>query len=130
LATLTAGEFRLSSSAAVYPNGLKIDESFHATSRRATLWLGSGWQIMQDVTANGTKDFTIYQMANGRGPIKISADATILYLGAGLMDVYFNGNASSTGPRISSDGSYMNLHASSDSFIDGNTIHFRTSGYT
>lgn len=37
-----------------------LAETGHATSRRASLQLGTGWQIGQDLNTNGTRDFYIY----------------------------------------------------------------------
>lgn len=39
---------------------LALTESTHATSRRASILFGTGWQVGQDIYANGTKDFFIY----------------------------------------------------------------------
>jgi Chaperone of endosialidase len=43
-----------------YPTALSILPSTHATSRRSLIKLDD-WQILQDITGTGSKDFTIYQ---------------------------------------------------------------------
>jgi len=69
--------------ASVYPPGLQITESIHATSRRAQIQIGSGWQIGQDYSANGTKDLYVYSSVNARVPLSINAGGTQVVL-AGL----------------------------------------------
>lgn len=61
-----------------YPRGITSAESVHATARRAAITLGSGWQLLQDFNGNGTKDFTIYQLTNGRSPFSIAADGLLV----------------------------------------------------
>jgi len=54
--------------------GILIAPSSDPVSERATVALNN-WNIRQDLAANGTKDFGIYNASVARTPIKISADA-------------------------------------------------------
>ena len=71
----------LGGESAQYPTALTVSDSVHATSRRAGIGLGSGWQFLQDLNGNGTKDFGIFQNANNRTVFSISADGLSIALG-------------------------------------------------
>lgn len=45
---------------AQYPTLFSINETTHATSRRAAMTFGANWLVGQDSNGNGTKDFFIY----------------------------------------------------------------------
>jgi hypothetical protein len=55
-----------------FPVSLSLTEATHATSRRASIQLGLGWQIGQDSSGNGTKNFYIYQTSTELYPFTIS----------------------------------------------------------
>jgi len=59
-------------STAQYPTLLSINETAHATSRRASMLLGANWLIGQDSGGTGTKDLFIYDS---------SIPATRFYIG-------------------------------------------------
>ena len=46
---------------------LQATDSWHATSRRASIGIGSGWALLQDSAGIGTKDFVLYSTVSGRG---------------------------------------------------------------
>ena len=50
---------------ALYPACFKIEESTHATSRRATISLGNNWEIGQDSSGNGIRNLYFYQAGVG-----------------------------------------------------------------
>ena len=52
--------------AGAYDVSLSVQESIHATSRRASIDVGTRWRILQDTGGNGTKDFGIYDAVNGQ----------------------------------------------------------------
>lgn len=49
-----------------FPVAALVRESAHASSRRATLSLGSGWLLLSDYSGNGTRDFTLYGSTQGQ----------------------------------------------------------------
>lgn len=117
-----------------YANNLSIADSAHATSRRAALALGTGWGVGQDLNANGTKDFYIYSTGTTRTAFRVDPGARIFGFGdsAGQVDLNLDGTLASNGaatPRISSDGAWLDMHAETDAYIDGNNIYFRSAGY-
>jgi hypothetical protein len=133
--------------AAQYPGGLTIANSAHATSKRAQLNIGTdpGWQIGQDLSANGTKDLYVYQQTNGRTPFHINAAADFLtLLGGGgtikLPDTAWlrSGNyqfTSATGGSVlfSHNGTNFDVNGSayfSGEVYGGNNFWFRVRGNT
>ncbi|WP_246737152.1 DUF2793 domain-containing protein, partial [Methylobacterium sp. DB0501] len=70
--------------------GLVVRESAHASgSRRATIALGSGWQINQDSLATGGRDFSLYSTALGRSALAVATSGQVtvsngLNVGGGL----------------------------------------------
>lgn len=62
---------------------LDLQESTHATSRRAALKLGFNWTFMQDYAANGTRDLALYQTGSGLVPIRVTTDGQTVTLGGG-----------------------------------------------
>ena len=48
------------------PPALQAAESWHATSRRASIGIGSAWALMQDMSGTGAKDFALYNTDSGR----------------------------------------------------------------
>ena len=71
----SSGQVIIGDSTEQYPVHLYIRDSAHATSKRASLQLGSNWMIMQDSSGTGTKDFGIYSVAASQSPLYITADA-------------------------------------------------------
>lgn len=55
-----------------YGPSLVLNESGHATSRRATVDFGTGWALGQDGSGNGTKDFFLYSKALALAPIVVT----------------------------------------------------------
>ena len=45
---------------------LTVTDSGHATSRRASIGIGSAWTLLQDSGGTGTKDFSIFNAGSGR----------------------------------------------------------------
>ena len=45
---------------------LQATDSWHATSRRASIGIGSAWVLLQDSDGTGTKDFTLYNTVSAR----------------------------------------------------------------
>ena len=71
----TAGTFTVGESQTdQFPTALVIQESAHATSRRANMQIGSAWLIAQDANGNGTKDFFIYD--NIAGAVRLLIDTS------------------------------------------------------
>jgi hypothetical protein len=70
-----AGTLTLGAQSTQFPLNLAITESTHATSRRASIGLGSQWQIGQDSAGDGTRDFYIYGNSSFR--LTIASDGTI-----------------------------------------------------
>ena len=117
-----------------FPRGLAIAESIHATSRRARIGIGSGWEIGQDFVGNGIKDFFLYDATSGT-PFRAYPGGKVFNLGVpGTIDLYLATTTSTpnlaTAPRISSDANFINLHGKTDLYLDGNTIFFRNAAYT
>lgn len=50
----------LGGESAVFPLALMINETAHATSKRAALCIGD-WTLLQDISGNGTRNFSLYQ---------------------------------------------------------------------
>lgn len=67
-----------------YATMLTIAETQHATSRRASLTIGQGWGIGQDLNANGTKDFYLFNNVNNRTVMTVNADGMTVNLGTTL----------------------------------------------
>jgi hypothetical protein len=65
------GNSIIGNSTSQYPIQFVINSTTHATSKRAVLMLGEsgGWQILNDIYANGTNDFGVY--GNGRWGLTI-----------------------------------------------------------
>jgi hypothetical protein len=59
-----------------YPTALTILPSTHTNSRRSTIKLDD-WQVLQDFTGTGTKDFSIYQGATGQQRITINTAGNV-----------------------------------------------------
>ena len=55
-----------------YGPSLVLNESGHATSRRATVDFGTGWALGQDSPGNGTKDFFLYSKALSLAPLIVT----------------------------------------------------------
>ncbi len=55
------------------------------TSKRAGINLGSAWQFVQDTATNGTKDFAIYDITNGRS--LLASDTSDNITASGIMKV-------------------------------------------
>jgi hypothetical protein len=55
----------LSSGSRVFPVSFVVNETTHATSKRACIQIGN-WQLLQDMTGNGTRNFAIYGNGNTR----------------------------------------------------------------
>lgn len=60
-----------------YPVALYMNDSTHATSRRVSLRLGTGWEFGQDLSGNGTKDLYIHDVINGKTRIKIDTSGNV-----------------------------------------------------
>jgi len=133
--------------AAQYPGGLTIANSAHATSKRAQLNIGTdpGWQIGQDLSANGTKDLYVYQQTNGRTPFHINAAADFLTLLGGGGTIKLPDTAwlrsgsyqftSATGGSVlfSHNGTNFDVNGSayfSGEVYGGNNFWFRVRGNT
>jgi hypothetical protein len=61
--TITSGDGQ-------YPNSLSILPTTHASSKRAAIWV-DGWSILQDLSGNGTKNFSIGQTVGGTYPSRL-----------------------------------------------------------
>lgn len=59
-----SGGLTISGFTAQFPSHLYLVDTWHTTSKRALLQLGSGWHVLQDMNGNGTKDFLIYDTVN------------------------------------------------------------------
>ena len=129
------GEVDIGGGNAQYQSNLALKDSTHATSRRAMVAIGSGWLVGQDLNANGTKDLYIYNNANTRTVALFNANAQTISLGDGVtnIDIYLAGIQTTpnlaTSPRISSDSTWIDIHAKTDVYLDGNTIYFRNAAY-
>lgn len=66
--------------------GVSVQETNHATSRRASYGLGLNWQIGQDSAANGTKDYFLFNQDAATTTFRQSEDGTKTAVGptAGL----------------------------------------------
>lgn len=53
-----------------YPSSLLIQPSTHSSSRRAAVWIDS-WSLLQDVSGDGTKNFSITQAVSGTYPVRL-----------------------------------------------------------
>lgn len=71
-----SGQIHVGDANTQFPEQLFINDSTHATSRRAGLRLGTGWLLMQDCAGNGTKDFGIYNTSGALSPFVITAGGT------------------------------------------------------
>jgi hypothetical protein len=78
---MRVGNSQIGITSSQYPIQLIIKNSTHATSRRAVIALGetNGWQLMNDVYANGTNDFGIY----GNGNWGLAIQRSTGYVGIG-----------------------------------------------
>lgn len=118
-----------------WQNVLQVVDSTHATSRRAAIALGSGWGVGQDLNANGTKDLYIYNVTNTRESIRIDTTGRVFSFGDGgaQTDIYLAGIQTTgnlaTSPRVSSNGAWLDMHAKTDAYVDGDNIYFRTAAY-
>lgn len=118
-----------------YPKAVVILDAAHATSRRATITIGSGWEIDADMNGNGVKDWGLLQMTNARWALRVDSTGRVFGLGDGSaqVDLYIaNWSATpnlATMPRVSSNGSWLDMHAATDTYIDGDTIYFRSAAY-
>lgn len=52
---------------------LRLEETNHATSKRAAMTFGTSWVLGQDSSANGTKDFFLYSAALSSLPLVVTA---------------------------------------------------------
>lgn len=59
-----------------YPTALSVLPSSHAFSRRSTIKLDD-WQVLQDFTGTGTKDFSIYQGTTGQQRLFIGTNGNV-----------------------------------------------------
>jgi len=105
-----------------YPRGITSAESIHATSRRAAISLGSGWQLLQDFNGTGVKDFAIFQIANGRLGLLVSADAQTVQVFKRLQF------GSTAGPTMESDNTYLHMNSKGACYYDGSVHYWRTVG--
>ena len=64
-----------------YAKPLVISASTHATSRRTSVMIDN-WELLQDYSGNGTKDFAIYDSTGGGARIYIAATTGNVALGA------------------------------------------------
>jgi len=79
--SLTEQTLIVSGGTSQYPaNGININASSHATSRRAGFQVGD-WIFMQDTLGNGTKDFTFYNTSTAISPFYIEPNAGHIGLG-------------------------------------------------
>jgi len=73
------------SSASAGAVGLQAMESVHATSRRATVAVGSNWQLIQDVGQSGNKGLSFFNIAQGKAPIEMPEDNSVMYFNVPVM---------------------------------------------
>ena len=101
-----------------YANGIVVNPSTHATSRRSALWLDD-WGVLQDASGTGTKDFGIYQgsAAAWRLFVNTSGNVGIGNVSPGYkLDV--SGDARATGDVLA--GSHF-ISTSGDPYFRTNT---------
>jgi hypothetical protein len=89
--TSANNSLQIATDATQYPIGINIEVSTHATSRRSSILLG-GWQVLQDILGNGTRDFAIYDNNVGQSRITISTTGAVtipgsLSKGSGTFDI-------------------------------------------
>ncbi|WP_197082512.1 tail fiber domain-containing protein, partial [Rhizobium sp. LC145] len=93
--TMTGVLTGVASSAAFPPSSFLVPASTHATSRRASIQIGS-WQLVQDVVGNGPTDFAFYNGSVGHR-LRMFTGGQVSLLGnaspAGWMDISSAANA-------------------------------------
>lgn len=74
------GPLNAGNTAPQYSTGITVNESAHASgSKRASIAIGSGWQILQDANGNGTKDLNVYNTIAGKTPMIFGASGDSVY---------------------------------------------------
>lgn len=75
------------SGATQFPTTIMLQESTHATSRRAAAAIGNNWQVLQDTAGNGTRDFCLYGGGTPGCQLTISTAGgiTLNSYGAGIL---------------------------------------------
>jgi len=119
-------------SSAQFPLQLTLEEG-PSTSKRAYMKFGTGWEIGQDWNGNGTRDLYVWNSGSGLG-LKIDASTQVFSFGhgTGQVDLNLDGSTGANGattPRLSSSAGWVNLHAKTDAYIDGDVIYFRSAAY-
>lgn len=83
-----------------YPVALSILPSTHATSERSAIKLDD-WQILQDVTGTGAKDFTIYQGSTASQRITIGTNGNVgIGINAPTEKLDINGKTKTTAIQV------------------------------
>jgi hypothetical protein len=91
-----------------YDLGISIGESTFGSSNRASIGLGSAWQLGQDQAGNGTLDFYIYGNGGTRFALGTSGLATIpggINLSTTTAPLQVQGSAGTSGMILTSAGS-------------------------
>jgi hypothetical protein len=118
-------------SSAQFPLQLVLAEG-PSTSKRAYMKFGTGWEIGQDWGGLGTRDLYVWNSTSGLA-LKIDPSANIFGFGhgTGQVDLNLDGSTAANAlvPRVSSNMSFLNLHAKTDLYLDGDTIYFRSAAY-
>lgn len=81
---------------AQFPTNLQVAESTHATSRRATLNIGTGWGLLSDISGAGVRDFGIWCGALGAAVFKATAAGVMSFTRAVFAVPVNLGNVSGT----------------------------------
>jgi hypothetical protein len=112
----------ISSGSAQFPIAMVINQSTHATSRRAAFYLG-GWLINQDSNGNGTRDFALYDSNAAAQRFSISTTGLVNINQSLLVNqnLIVSGNTTING--TTTDRS----NALSQTLTDGATINWDTS---
>lgn len=105
--------------AAQYPLALQLAESLHATSRRAFMKFGSAWEMGQDVTGTGNKDFFLYNGPNNRVALTVSADGA-------TFQIFKRLQLGASGPTIDTDNTYLHMNSKGSIYYDASTHYWRT----
>ena len=109
---ITTGTTTLASQSGQFPNNLQVNESTHATSRRAGATFGSNvtsWTIGQDSAGNGTRDFFIYGGTVQNNKLSIAPDGSITVGGT------INGTTIPTSKTLVVTTDKLSVHASTTS---------------
>ncbi len=107
-----------------FPVGIRIQESTHSTSRRATINLGN-YQLISDVNANGFRDFGIYNNITTAVPFTVGYNGNVSVSGritsarnnetdynTPTFSIESSSNASGFGAGITDAGAYIQSYAS------------------